>query len=287
VPEQHDCPLPCQAAYANVHKWTPYYSVDRLRRCELPVLLHFSVLLPLDDPDTDVLIRSCTIGADPASAGDRTVRKATSMTIENPKLGAGLFEPSASLAPAYAIDGREMSGTLALSASGGSGLSSGAGAQALLDGMKSFWSAKDNCDEGFLFAYDKQTVASVYIGAGIGKKTAVSALGALAGRLQAGGIPGNQTVAQICGGGRKPKTVFGIAIDASGDLAGVQKTAIAWSHGACADVGGSAQGTLPIKVFDIALAPLDGLNTTAHSNLTTTAATNRTLPSASRRAANP
>jgi len=183
VPEQYDCPLPCQAAYANVHKWTPYYSADRLRRCELPVLLYFSVLLPLDDPDTDVLIRSCTIGADPASAGDRTVRKATSMTIENPKLGAGLFEPSVSLAPACAIDGREMSGTLALSASGGGGLSSGAGAQALLDGMKSFWSAKDNCDEGFLFAYDKQTVAGVYISAGIGKKTAVSALGALAGRL--------------------------------------------------------------------------------------------------------
>jgi len=81
--------------------------------------------------------------------------------------------------------------------------------------------------------------------------------------------------------------VFGIAIDASGDLAGVQKTAVAWSRGACADVGGLAQGTLPIKVFNIALAPLDGLNTTAHSNLTTTAATNRTLPSASRRAANP
>src|SRR4051794_14143438 len=47
-PDQHDCPLPCSADISNVHKWTPYHSVDRLKRCELPMLLHFSVPLALD-----------------------------------------------------------------------------------------------------------------------------------------------------------------------------------------------------------------------------------------------
>jgi hypothetical protein len=119
VPEQHNCPLPCNVDYANVHKWTPYYSINRLQRCELPMLLHFSVLLPLNDPNTDVLIRSCTLGIDPASAEDRTVINATSIPIDNPKLAATLFQPSVNVAPACAIDGRETSGELALTASGG------------------------------------------------------------------------------------------------------------------------------------------------------------------------
>ncbi|KAK4233824.1 hypothetical protein C8A03DRAFT_47714 [Achaetomium macrosporum] len=246
MPEQHDCPLPCDVDYANVHKWTPYYSVSRLHRCERPMLLHFSVLLPLDDPRTDVLIRSCTLGRDPASAGDRSISNATSMPIDNPKLGTGLFQAS------------ETSGALVFTASGGR--ASGQEALALLDGMKDFFDTTDNCDETFLFAYHKQTVAGMHIGAGLGKRTVASVLQFAAGRLRAGDSVANQTVAQICSGGRGAETVFGLSVDTTGDIAGVQRTVLAWSRGDCAD--GNDRGppqtheTLAIKVFDIASAPL-------------------------------
>jgi hypothetical protein len=267
VPEQHNCPLPCNVDYANVHKWTPYYSINRLQRCELPMLLHFSVLLPLDDPNTDVLIRSCTLGIDPASAGDRTVINATSIPIDNPKLGANLFQPSVNVAPACAIDGRETSGELALTASGGR--ASSQEALGLLDGMRKFFDATDNCDETFLFAYHKQTVASIHIGAGFGKPTVASALHAIAGRLQVGGSMANQTVAQICGGGRGPETVFGLSIDNTGDIVAVQKTAVAWSRGDCAD-DTETQETLAVKVFDIASAPLTDDDGAAINSTSTT-----------------
>lgn len=119
LPEQHDCPLPCNVDYANVHKWTPYYSFSRLQRCELPMLLHFSALLPVDDPKTDVLIRSCTLGADNTSSSDRTIRNATSIPLDNPKLSAGLFQPSVNVAPACAVDGRKHAASCRLSPAAG------------------------------------------------------------------------------------------------------------------------------------------------------------------------
>ncbi|KAK4118928.1 carbohydrate-binding module family 24 protein [Parathielavia appendiculata] len=274
IPDQHNCPLPCYVDYANVHRWTPYYSLGRLQRCELPMLLHFSVLLPLDDPNTDVLIRTCTLGTDPASVGDRTVSNATSTPIDNPKLGDGLLEPSKNVAPACFIDGRETTGELVLAT--GDGKASRGEALGLLGGMKEFFTATDNCDETFLFAYHRQTVASVHIGSGLGKRTAMSALQAVAGRLQDDESTANRTIAQICGDGRGPETVFGISIDTTGDLVGIQKMTVAWSQGDCV-VGSDLpsplkQETLVVSVFDIASAPLadDG------GNITTNAAGNHT-----------
>lgn len=231
VPDQHDCPLPCSIDYAIFHKWTPYYSVHRLRRCELPMLLHFSVLLPLNNPNTDLLIRSCTIGTDPASVGDRTVINATSIPIDNPKNGTNLFEISRSVAPACAVDGRETTGELTITTSGGQG--SSREFVGLLDGIEDFFKTKDNCDEAFLFAYHKTTVASIYIGAGLGMPTVTSALQAMAGRFEASDSITNRTVAQLCGGGHGRETIFGLSVDITGDIVGIQKSAVSWSQGSC------------------------------------------------------
>lgn len=117
-PDQHDCPLPCRDL-SNVHKWTPYHSVTRLNRCQLPMLLHFSVPLALDDPKTDVLIRSCTLALDADSAGDRTVAHATSMEIDNPKTDNGLLEVSLETAPACVTDGQQTDSKLEVLTTGG------------------------------------------------------------------------------------------------------------------------------------------------------------------------
>ncbi|KAH6688887.1 glycoside hydrolase family 18 protein [Plectosphaerella plurivora] len=280
IPDQHDCPLPCRVDYANVHKWTPYYTVERLERCDLPMLLHFSVLQLLDNPDTSVLIRSCTLGIDPADAQDRTVINATSTEIENPKNGTDLFEISLNVAPACAIDGRETQEGLVVMTGGGR--QSGRDIDGLLDGMKDFFDTKENCDENFLFAYHKKTVAGVHIGAGLGKSTAASALESLRGHFQdSDGSAANQTVAQICGGDRGPETVFGLSVDTTGDLSGIQQTVVAWSRGDCAaGTDFARQDTLKVKVFDIASAPLTvgpAGNTTTPANTTSSSLDKRAV----------
>ncbi|MBE3049677.1 hypothetical protein IMZ48_45715, partial [Candidatus Bathyarchaeota archaeon] len=144
----------------------------------------------------------------------------------------------------------------------------------LLDGMSDFFNASDNCDETFLLAYHKRTVASIYIGPGLGKPTVASALQAVAGQVQPlGDSMTNRTVAQICGGGRGPATVFGISINTTGDLAGVQRTALSWSHGDCA-AAGTDQKTLDVKIYDIASVPLTTTNGRNGSTIATPAANN-------------
>jgi LysM repeat protein len=148
----------------------------------------------------------------------------------------------------------------------------------LLEGMERFFDAKDNCDENFLFAWHKKTAAGVYLGAALGKPTVASAVRALASRLQTGRSVPNRTIAELCGSGRRPEHVFGIAIGAAGDLATLQSTALAWSHGACATDGnmnlepaGELKGA---RVFEVKGAPMvaggnDNNNRTVGRNSTT------------------
>lgn len=210
-PDQHDCPLPC-IDYTNVHMWTPYFSVDRLQRCEKPMLLQFSVSHSLGDPNNSLLIRSCTLGSD-SSTADRTIANATSVQIDNPKKADNLVENSLDVSPACASDGTRVDGKLALSTSSGGGTVNGAEIASLLAGMRDFFNAKNNCDEIYLFAYHKKTVASVYLGPGLGKPTVASALEVITNRLKADSAVANATVAQICSKGSKPETILGVSID--------------------------------------------------------------------------
>ncbi|KAK2599166.1 hypothetical protein QQS21_005356 [Conoideocrella luteorostrata] len=266
-PDQHDCPLPCED-FANMHSWTPYVSVERLNRCKDPMLLQFSVTQPLDDPQSSIYIRSCTING----KNKVSTFSAKTSNVDNPKKTKNLYEGgSLRFAPACAVAGTEVRDQLQLAASSGGGNGNGREAAALLQGMAKFFKAKDNCNEKFLFAYHKQTVASVYIGAGLGKTTASSALEALASTLQSQSSVANHTVAELCSSKRKPQSVFGIFVDTSGDLAAVQKSALAWSQGSCAIAQGGdlkmAGDLTGVKVMDIA-----GANTTFTGNNTSTAA---------------
>ncbi|KAK4156324.1 hypothetical protein C8A00DRAFT_41196 [Chaetomidium leptoderma] len=269
-PDQHDCPLPC-VDYANMHSWTPYLSVDRLRRCEEPMLLQFSVTQPLDDPASTILIRSCALTSRPASGN---VSSTYLEALENPKKSGSLFDARLDSAPACVAAMTEVQGNSAqvavhVSTDGGTtGPAANHDVSGLLKGMETFFEARDNCDENFLFAWHQQTAASVYIGAALGKATAPSAIKALAGRLRTERSISNHTIAQLCGSGRVPERVFGIAIDTTGDLAALQRTALAWSKGICAGVvdgsdlksAGNLEG---VKLFEIAVAPTaDGNNGT-------------------------
>jgi len=50
-PDQYDCPLACDD-YLNVHSWIQYLSVNRLRRCQKPMLLQISETR-LDNPNSN------------------------------------------------------------------------------------------------------------------------------------------------------------------------------------------------------------------------------------------
>ncbi|PQE29057.1 glycoside hydrolase family 18 protein [Rutstroemia sp. NJR-2017a BBW] len=175
-PDQHDCPLPC-ADYANMHSWIPYFSVKRLQRCKQPMLLQLSVTQLLDDPASNILIRTCTLMEPSITSLPTSLNGSPNLELlENPKKGSDLFQASSEIAPACHSIGTRTSGEMELFTSSSGPNGDRGDVDSVLKGLQKFFETTDNCDEAFAFAYHDQTVASVYIGPGLGKPTVTSAL---------------------------------------------------------------------------------------------------------------
>lgn len=250
-PDQHDCPLAC-TDFSNVHSWITYFSVQRLQRCHDPMLLKFSALQPLDSLDSTILIRGCTL-----TPKSRSVIKNTTTVVENPKKDKTLYEGGSLKTSAACVEsGTLVKDKLSLGTSRGvtHNQTVATNAISLLQGMKKYFDAKDNCNENFLFGYHGEIVVGLYIGAGLGKSTASSALYSLSQHLESSSSIANQTFVQLHDSGRKANRVFGIFLDTTGDIAAVQKATRQWSEGSSA-VGKDVvlSGSLSnVKVYDIA-----------------------------------
>ncbi|KAG9191337.1 chitinase [Alternaria panax] len=188
------------------------------------------------------------------------------VSVENPKMADELFQSSLEVAPACARIGTMSQGELEMSTNSGSSGDAGK-AVTLLEGMQTYFAADDNCDENFLFAYYNGTVAGMYMGAGLGKKSAETTLNVLSEQLRDNGFTGNQTVAQVCGNGRSSERILGIAIDHSNNLAAVQKAALDWSKGECsAQPGLEPVAAVPFSIMEMASS--NATNATLSANWT-------------------
>ncbi|GIZ37972.1 hypothetical protein CKM354_000139900 [Cercospora kikuchii] len=230
-PEQHDCPLPC-TDYANIHSWIPYFSVERLSRCKEPMVLQLSVSTSLDDPNSTPLIRSCSLkaGSSPNTAAEHRVK------VENPKTAGSLFAPGVVTASACRHNGTASGRSVNIRGSGSVRKNHREIAD-ILNGMKTFFSTPDNCDESFVFASSNDTSAGVYIGKELGKTTATSTLAILTDHFRQTNQASQRTIAQSCKPGLSSEHVFGIVIDTTRNLTAVQKTALDWKQGRCSTSG--------------------------------------------------
>ncbi|CAG8961706.1 hypothetical protein HYFRA_00006246 [Hymenoscyphus fraxineus] len=265
-PDQHDCPLPC-VDYANIHSWISYLSVKRLQRCKEPMLLQLSVTQHLEDPSSHTLIRSCALEGQSSDSVTSPVNSSSNLQpVENPKKGSDLFQGSLDVAPACSFAGSPVEAELGVIASSGGGI--GGNVEDILKGLQKFFDTPDNCDESFAFAYHGQTVASVYIGPGLGKSTVSSALEALSKSWEGIVLASNRTVAQLCGSGRDSTQILGVAFDTTGDLgasfpfnlfictgrtkSSLEKMAAQWNNGNCVEQADLIPRLdLSIKAFDI------------------------------------
>lgn len=106
---------------------------------------------------------------------------------ENPKKSSDLFRGSLESEPACATSGIKAKDKLEVATSSG-GKGDAGEVASLLESIQKFFDTRDNCDENFLYAYHRKTVASIYIGAGLGIPTVASAVKALTERLKTSGF---------------------------------------------------------------------------------------------------
>lgn len=97
-------------------------------------------------------------------------------------------------------------------------------------------------------------LASISVGAGLGKPTVHSGREAISRQLRSDSAVSNHTTVEICDKNRKEDRVIGIIVDTTGDLAAVQRTASRWSHGFCASTDEHKKiinSISHVKVWDI------------------------------------
>ncbi|KAK1990037.1 glycoside hydrolase [Colletotrichum falcatum] len=266
-PDQHDCPIPC-AHLENVHTWVTYCSVNRLRRCQQPMLLQFSPTQPLDDPSTNPGRITWPDNINSSFATTKAARMAneTAAGMENPKRSDNLFQSSLDRAPACVVPGENVIKNLPVattSSAAGDGANNVGNPTRLLEAMGAYFNATNNCDEKFLFGYYNQTIAGIHIGS----------------QSADGRVP-NRLVTQLCET-NKPSGVFDVIVDNMNNLAAVQQTAADCHAGKCAaDAKLVPSGELKaVAIFDIVGAA--GLNDTLGNN--ETLHNNTTLATQSRR----
>ncbi|KAK4455203.1 hypothetical protein QBC34DRAFT_465261 [Podospora aff. communis PSN243] len=232
VPERHDCPLPCAGQdITDMNTWIRYHSLQRLERCGKPMLMQLSVYKPLDDALTDVVIHTCTLGEGGEMAPFKLKpRHASKHRKRDPQLHTSPLE----MAQACKNAGSPTDATVQVFSSGsttGGGQAPDHEATILLQGIKAFFGAAENCNENFLFARLNHTIAGVFVGERIGKQTVDSVMQPLSEHLRSGGLGLNHTISQVCGGEGDPDTVLGIAFNVVGNLGAVQKTLADWGKG--------------------------------------------------------
>ncbi|KAM7198915.1 carbohydrate-binding module family 24 protein [Naviculisporaceae sp. PSN 640] len=269
-PDQHDCPLPC-TDLSNTHSWITYHTVQRLKRCPEPLLIQLGagVRQLVDDPQSTILIRACSLASGRSARIASASTSSNSSSVDNPKKSSDLVLSPLEEAPACLGNATEVTGirngtssTPKVSYTGDDIVANPKQAAALLDGLRAFFATKDNCDESVLFAYHNQTVAGAYIGESLAKATITSAIDAL-GKFITGSRPAAaaaRTVVQLCDKSRPAERTFGIAIEhgASGaqSLASVQRSVLAWTKGSCVDVK-SSDTLAGARVFEVASADFE------------------------------
>ncbi|EHK17714.1 glycoside hydrolase family 18 protein [Trichoderma virens Gv29-8] len=239
------CPADC---YGSPENWHVYSSFDRLQICEQPLLLDFAIHTPLEDPNTTVKLRMCTLN------------DGLSQSNDFPFDGTEQFDPDSI---SYPVDGSLVSFDLFTSNEKGTATTNDLRNTIDLLQRQLTDSVYRNTD--FLIAYSKGAVVAVYSGAAIDKtKTLPSVLHLFQEHLNTTAstkLPMNMRL-QLCEEDRNGDHIIGVAINIAGNIPTVQETVQTWNKAACVNNTEEYSTKLKgIRIFEAsAPKPIDSTN---------------------------
>ena len=208
------------------------------------MLLNFAIYNPLDDPNTPNKISACTIG----DAEDKTNALFVSQnnTLASPETKRDSVTDST--ACRYDMKAAKASNqSLSTSWSGTAGKAA-ADVGVALEKMQQYFQQEDDtkaCDDPrIMFTYSNGAIVGVHMGPAFDKTTVVSTLEQLAAQFKQGQAS-ETVIAQLCGATagnttRNAHHVFGVAVNAGGNLAAVQKAVRSWSSAQCVSSDGNS-----------------------------------------------
>lgn len=252
--ELHPCPIACGDRHPS--NWTVYSSYSRLEFCEEPLLFDLSLYGRAADKDTSVKIRACT-------AGNATSTENALFNTAKTGVAKRSDEDSTCTASKGAKEG---STTVEVSHSGDKLNEEQSSSVAMVLKKLEGYYDKGNvpCDDSAMFAYHQGIVAGAYAGLSFSKATVSSVSGRLLDWIKSEGAT-TTVAAQLCGNKRNAHHVFGLAVNAAGNLTTVQDMVRDWNEAKClSDVESKAE-LKNVKIWEAKPA------VSGHSNNGTTA----------------
>lgn len=210
------CPAVC-AAGSGPRNWTVYHKTSQLALCGQPVLLDFAIHNQIDDPNSDVTIRACTMG----DLGSRTQTASHHPTILEHRNVSSCTVASKQTAAAqlarWGTEDSDRSIDVVLA----------------IEQLQLFLKNEAQCDQRVVFASFSKSLIGIYTGSGIdGPKTASTFAQPLADHIRKNGI-GTRVAMEVCGEGRNAAHTLGIVADPKSDFAAVQGIMASWSKAVC------------------------------------------------------
>lgn len=238
-PDFDDCPVPCSTGN-RPDNWTTYHEVDRLNWCNQTMLIDFALYNPLEEPDTQVTIRSCLANTTLAAAGGLAgsqVSGCEKATQSQADLQLAWWDGSNNFPSGIAKED-VIAATKQLQGH-------------LTDGA--------NCDDTVVFGYSGTAAVGAYVGPKIENRgAAMTAVQAFINNVQSQGISG-KTLVQLCGGNRNSDYTFGIVADRSSNLPSVQNAVRTWSDANCVK-GYKGEKSLASSIWQTAPLPVPATN---------------------------
>lgn len=210
------CPAVC-AAGNGPRNWTVYHKTSQIALCDQPVLLDFTIHNQIDDPNSDVTIRACTMG----NLGSRTQTASHHPNIPEHRNVSSCTVASKHTAAAqlarWGTEDSHRSNDVVLA----------------IEQLRLFLKNEAQCDQRIIFASFSKSLIGVYTGSGIdGPKTASMFAQPLADHIRKNGI-GTRVAMEVCGEGHNAAHTLGIVADPESDFAAVQRIMASWSKAVC------------------------------------------------------
>jgi hypothetical protein len=212
------CPVLCYLAGHNPTNWTIYHDVERMHWCNQTMLLDFAIHNPIDDPNTHVTLRSCSVG-EHANA------------IQNPSP----LKQDIDMTFLVGSNGQDTEVSMQTASLGDFSLENGKSVAATIGSILDYLAQRIVDQKSVaLFASSRVATVGIYVGSKIrAQGVAITVLKQLIDDTQHYGVSERYLV-QLCGSNNGGSDfALGIAVDMNDNLDFVQMATSKWSEGDC------------------------------------------------------
>ncbi|KAF2826309.1 glycoside hydrolase [Ophiobolus disseminans] len=223
------CPIQCSKANNDPTKWTHLYGVPALEKCQEPVLFDTAIFAPVDDPEKQITLRSCT------ASGANTTQE---MEYSPAPFTFGSPVHRRQLNASEILNGTNSNGTsnyvkLAIPPKGcNANAEARSEVATAIQKLRDYLRGEVNCQSTTMLAHFRGAVVGLYVGAAVLNADADAVVNVL---IEAIGNTGEVSAlsSELCRENTPASWTVGVYADFRGNISATQAALGRWVQGNC------------------------------------------------------